>query len=334
VLASALTKARGSLAMKQNYKHLTQEERYSIERMRKAGYQQNTIAELLDRDEGTISREIRRNSGGRGYRSKQAGAMAAERRLKSRKAKKFTSEVQQSVEYYVREDYSPEQVTGFMRRQGEATVSHERIYQHIYADYKAGGDLHKHLRQRRKRRKRRLGRPDNRGVIVGRVSIDERPASVDSKYYYGDWEGDLIVGGQHEGAVLTLAERKTQLCLMYPLDGKRSDEVQAAMIEVLQPFIGKIRSITLDNGKEFAGHEGVSEALGTQVYFAHPYSYWERGLNENTNGLIRVNLKKGTSLLGLTIEECNQIADKLNDRPRKTLGYVAPIELYQKLIAS
>lgn len=133
---------------------------------------------------------------------------------------------------------------------------------------------------------------------------------------------------------MTLAERKTQFCLMYPLNGKRSNEVQAAMIEVLQPFIGKIRSITLDNGKEFARHEGVSEALGTQVYFAHPYSSWERGLNENTYGLIRQYLKKGTSLLGLTIEECNHIADKLNDRPRKTLGFVTPIELYHKLIAS
>jgi IS30 family transposase len=320
--------------MKQKYKHLTQEERYSIERMRKAGYKQNEMAELLDRSEGTISREIHRNMGKRGYRSGQAGALASQRRKESRKAKRFTAEVQQAVEYYLRKDYSPEQVTGYMRRQGQETVSHERIYQHVYADYKAGGSLHKHLRRRRKRRKRRLGRPDKRGAIVNRVSIDDRPASVDSKYFYGDWEGDLIVGGKHEGAVLTLAERKTQICLMYPLQSKRSDEVQAAMIEVLQPFIGKIRSITLDNGKEFAGHEMVSESLGTQVYFAHPYSSWERGLNENTNGLIRQYLKKGESLLGLTIAECNQIADKLNARPRKTLGYVAPIELYHKLIAS
>lgn len=320
--------------MKQKYKHLTQDERYSIERMRKAGYKQNAIAELLDRSEGTISREIRRNMGKRGYRSGQAGDVAAQRRLESRKAKRFTAAVQKAVESYLQEDYSPEQVTGFMRRQGEDTVSHERIYQHIYADFKAGGDLHKHLRRKRKRRKRRLGRPDKRGAIVNRVSIEDRPASVDSKYYYGDWEGDLIMGGKHQGAVLTLAERKTQLCLMYPLESKRSDEVQAAMIKVLQPFVGKIRSITLDNGKEFAGHEGVSEALGTQVYFAHPYSSWERGLNENTNGLIRQYLKKGESLLGLSLEECNRIADKLNDRPRKTLGFVAPIELYHKLIAS
>lgn len=319
--------------MKQNYKHLTQSERYSIACMRKARYKQSEIAKLLERSAATISREIRRNMGKRGYRPGQAGALAAQRRLGSHKAKRFTAEVQRSVEYYLREDYSPEQVTGFMRRQGEATVSHERIYQHIYADYKTGGRLYEHLRRKRKRRKRRPRHPDMRGAIVNRVSIDERPASVDSKYYYGDWEGDLIVGGQHRGAVLTLAERKTQFCLMYPLEGKHSDEVQAAMIKVLRPFIGKIRSITLDNGKEFAGHERVSEELGTQVYFAHPYSSWERGLNENTNGLIRQYLEKGKSLQGLTMEKCDDIANRLNDRPRKTLGFVAPIELYHKLIA-
>ena len=143
------------------------------------------------------------------------------------------------------------------------------------------------------------------------------------------------MGGKHGGAVLTMAERNTQFCLMYPLQSKRSDEVQAAMIKVLQPLIGKIRSIILDNGKEFAGHEGGgSETLGTQVYFAHPYASWGRGLNENTNGLIHQYLKKGEVLLGLSLKECNGIAHRLNDRLRKTLGFVAPIELYHKLIAS
>jgi IS30 family transposase len=192
-----------------------------------------------------------------------------------------------------------------MRRQGEDTVSHERIYQHLYADFKAGGDLHKHLRRKRKRRKRRLGRPDKGGGYS--EPREHRGASCERRLevLLRDWEGDLIMGGKHGGAVLTLAERKTQFCLMYPLQSQRSDEVQTAMIKVLQRFIGKIRSITLDNGKEFAGHEGVSEALGTQVYFAPPYSSWKRGLNENTNGLIRQYFKKGEGLLGLSLEECN-----------------------------
>ena len=168
------------------YKHLTREERYSIEQMRKAGYKQNKIAELLERSEGTISRELNRNTGQRGYRHKQAHALADQRRFESRKRKEFTVEVQEAVEYYLREDYSPEQVTGYMRRQGEKTVSHERIYQHIYSDYDHGGTLYLHLRRQRKKRRRRLGHKDRRGVIPNRVSIDERPASVDSKRYYGD----------------------------------------------------------------------------------------------------------------------------------------------------
>ena len=315
------------------YNHLTREERYSIEQMRKAGYTQSAIASCLCRCESTISREVRRNTGRRGYRHKQADELANQRRFESRKREKFTSAVQEAVEYYLREDYSPEQVTGVMHRSGEPTVSHERIYQHIYSDYDHGGELYLHLRQRRKKRRRRLGRKDRRGVIPNRVSIDERPASVDSKRYYGDWEGDLIIGGKHEGAVLTLVERKTKHCLMYPLEGKSSDEVMIAMIVALSPFAGKLHSITLDNGKEFSGHETVSEVLGVSIYFAHPYSSWERGLNENTNGLIRQYLKKGESLRGLTLEQCQRIEEKLNNRPRKTLGFVAPIELYHKLVA-
>ena len=271
--------------------------------MRKGGYKQNQIAKLLERSEGTISRELSRNTGQRGYRDKQAHELADQRRFESRKRNEFTIEVQEAVEYYLREDYSPEQVTGYMRRQGETTVSHERIYQHIYSDFDHGGTLYLHLRRQRKKRRRRLGHKDRRGVIPNRVSIDERPASVDSKRYYGDWEGDLIVGAKHEGAVLTLVERKTKHCLMYPLEGKRSDEVMIAMIVALQPFIGKLHSITLDNGKEFSGHETVSKVLGVPIYFAHRYSSWERGLSENTNGLIRQYLLKGESLKGLTLEQ-------------------------------
>jgi IS30 family transposase len=319
--------------MKQKYNHLTREERYSMEQMRKAGYTQNEMAKLLGRSEGTISRELQRNTGARGYRHQQAGELANQRRFESRKRKRFTPELQMTIERHLREDLSPEQITGSMRRQGEETVSHERIYQHIYSDYDHGGTLYLHLRQQRKKRRRRLGHKDRRGVIPNRVSIDKRPASVDSKRYYGDWEGDLIVGGKHRGAALTLVERKTKHCLIYPLEGKRSDEVMVAMIAALNPFKGKIRSITVDNGKEFSGHETVSAVLDTQVYFAHPYSSWERGLNENTNGLIRQYLKKGDSLNGLTMGQCRRIEDKLNMRPRKTLGFVAPCELYNKLVA-
>jgi transposase, IS30 family len=316
------------------YKHLTQQERYSIERMGKAGYKQNEIAGCLGRSESTISRELRRNLGQRGYRHGQAQQKADERRFESLKRVKFTPQLQWIVEEHLRNDLSPEQITGVMRRNAETTVSHERIYQHIYSDHHQGGDLHLHLRQGRKKRRRRLGRTDRRGRIPNRVSIDERPASVESKHYYGDWEADLIIGAKHQGAALTLVERKSKHCLIYPLEGKHSDEVMEAMILVLWPFFGKIRSITVDNGKEFSGHETVSAVLRTQVYFAHPYASWERGLNENTNGLIRQYLPKQSSLKGLTLAQVKRIEDKLNTRPRKTLGFRAPIELYENLIAA
>jgi IS30 family transposase len=316
------------------YKHLTQEERYTIERMRKEGYKQSRIAECLGRDPGTISREIRRNRGQRGYRHKQAQEKAAVRRLASRRREKFTPLMQKRVEGYLREDLSPEQITGVMGANGEETVSHERIYQHIYADHLCGGTLYKHLRQCRKKRRKRLGRRDRRGRIQNRVSIDERPAVVQRRFYYGDWEVDLVEGAHRDGYVLTLVERKSGLLLMHPLASKKADEVTLAIIVELWPFIGKIRSLTVDNGKEFSGHETVASILQTIVYFAHPYASWERGSNENTNGLIRQYLPKGLSLRNLDMVLCKRIEKQLNERPRKRLGFTAPIDHRHKLIAS
>lgn len=316
------------------YKHLTQEERYTIERMRKEGYTQAQIASCLGRDESTISRELRRNSGQRGYRHKQAQRKAEDRRFTSRRIAKFTPVVQAKVEAHLRDDLSPEQVTGVMRRNGEATVSHERIYQHVYADHRRGGTLYKHLRQCRKKRRKRLGRKDRRGRIQNRVSIEERPSVVEKRFYYGDWEVDLVEGAGHDGFLLTLVERKCGHLLMHPLGSKKADEVTTAIIVELWPFVGKIRSLTMDNGKEFSGHETVAAILQTKVYFAHPYASWERGSNENTNGLIRQYLPKGTSFKNLDMARCKDIEQKLNTRPRKRLGFAAPMDYREKLIAS
>jgi IS30 family transposase len=319
--------------MKTN-KHLTQEERYTIERMRKEGYNQARISECLGRDPGTISREIRRNSGQRGYRHKQAQGKAEDRRFASRRRGKFTPVMQAKVEAHLRDDLSPEQVTGVMRRKGEETVSHERIYQHVYEDHRRGGTLYKHLRQCRKKRRKRLGRQDRRGRIQNRVSIEERPAVVEKRFYYGDWEADLVAGAAHEGFLLTLVQRKCGHLLMHPLGSKKADEVSTAIILELWPFVGKIRSLTMDNGKEFSGHEVIAALLQTKVYFAHPYASWERGTNENTNGLIRQYLPKGMSFRNLDMEQCKDIERKLNMRPRKRLGFATPMDYRDKLIAS
>lgn len=319
--------------MKTN-KHLTQEERYTIERMSKDGYNQARIAECLGRDPGTISREMSRNIGQRGYRHKQAQRKAEDRRFASRGRIKFTPLMQAKVEWYLREDLSPEQVTGVMRRNGEESVSHERIYQHVYADHQRGGTLYKHLRQCRKKRRKRLGRDDRRGRIQNRVSIEERPPVVQKRFYYGDWEVDLVAGANHDGFLLTVVERKSGHLLMQPLCSKKAEEVTTAIIGQLWPFVGKIRSLTMDNGKEFSGHESVAAILQTKVYFAHPYASWERGTNENTNGLIRQYLPKGTSFNNLDMELCKRIEKKLNERPRKRLSFAAPIDYRNKLIAS
>lgn len=316
------------------YNHLTQEERYTIERMRKEGYTQAQIASCLRREESTISREIGRNSGQRGYRHKQAQRKAEDRRFTSRCRGKFTPVMQATVESHLRDDLSPEQVTGVMRRNGEETVSHERIYQHVYADHRRGGTLYKHLRQCRKKRRKRLGRKDRRGRIQNRVSIEERPPVVEKRIYYGDWEVDLVEGAGHEGFLLTLVDRKCGHLLMHPLDSKKADEVTTAIIVELWPFVGKIRSLTMDNGKEFSGHETVAAILQTKVYFAHPYASWERGTNENTNGLIRQYLPKGMSFKNLDMAKCKEIERKLNMRPRKRLGFAAPMDYRNKLIAS
>lgn len=315
------------------YKHLTQEERYTIERMRKARYSQKGIAECLGRDPGTISREINRNAGQRGYRHKQAHEKCEDRRFASRRREKFTPVMQETVEWYLREDLSPEQITGVMRRNGEETVSHERIYQHVYSDHRRGGTLYKHLRQCRKKRRKRLGRQDRRGRIRNRVSIEERPPSVDSRFYYGDWEVDLVEGANRDGYLLTLVERKCGHLLVHPLCSKKADEVTIAIIVELWPFVGKIRSLTFDNGKEFSGHEAVAAILQTRAYFAHPYASWERGSNENANGLIRQYLPKRTSFKNLDMGLCKRIEKKLNERPRKRLGFASPSDYREKLIA-
>ena len=222
---------------------------------------------------------------------------------------------QAKVESYLREDLSPVEVTGVMRKKREPTVSHERIYQHVDADYDRGGDLYKHLRQCRRKRRKRLGRKDRRGRIHNRVSIDERPAAVETRHFYGDWEADLMEGADRDGYVLTLVERKKGYSVIRPLGSKRAGEVTVAMIVALWPFVGRIRSITVDNRKEFRGHETVAALLQTRVYFAHPYSSWERGTNENANGLIRQYLPKGSSFRDLSLEECKRIEDRLNRRP-------------------
>ena len=268
-----------------SYKQLTQEQRYQIYACMKANWSQLEIALEIGVHPSTISREVARNRGGRGYRPKQA-----QHRTEERKLKHVTIRIEPHtwtlIESQLRQDWSPEQVAGWLKGERHIQVSHERIYQYIYADKRAGGDLHQHLRCRKLRRKR-YGSYQRRGQIKGRRSIEARPAIVESRRRLGDWEVDTIIGAHHKAAIVSVVERKSKLCFLKQVRRNTSEAVEHALEELLQPVQEKCHTITSDNGKEFANHQAIAAQLQAGFYFAHPYASWERGLNENTNGLVR-----------------------------------------------
>jgi len=306
------------------YTQLTWEQRYQIHALLKMEHSRTEIANTLGVHKSTISREVRRNRGKRGYRPKQAHEMALKRRKKKAQLK-VTPDVWALVEEKIRADWSPEQISGRFAKNG-ISISHERIYQYIYADKRAGGTLWTHLRCQKKRRKR-YGKRDRRGKIPARKSIEQRPQIVEERTRFGDWEVDLILGKDHQGALVTLTERKSRFTLLRHVAGKHSDLVAQAVI-VLLKWVAHLESVTADNGKEFAAHLKISQALSVDFYFAHPYASWERGTNENTNGLIRQYVPKNRSLKNLSFQEEIMIMDKLNLRPRKCLDFCSPFEVF------
>jgi len=317
-----------------DYDQLTIEQRYQIDILLKAGKAQKEIAVLLNVSPSTISRELRRNGGKRGYRPKQAQNKADNRRRSAGKAIKMTPEIIEMIEAKIRIEWSPEQISGWLGVEHGIGISHERIYQHIEADQKQGGDLVKYLRFNGKKRKRRNLNKDKRGQIKNRVCIDQRPVIVDEKTRIGDWEIDLVIGKDHQGALLTVVDRCSKYTLIKKLDGKGAEGVNQALISLLAPYDSVSHTITSDNGKEFALHEQVAQALGIDFYFAHPYHSWERGLNENTNGLIRQYFPKSTNLKDITDEQVVQVMDRLNNRPRKMLCYQTPHHVFfEQIIA-
>lgn len=315
--------------LKNHYNQLTQHTRYQISALRQAGNTQTSIADIIGVHKSTISREIARNSGERGYRPKQANELALEKHHNAEKHITFTSELQTIVTGKILLDWSPEQISGYFEANDIASISHESIYQFLLADKKAGGALHTHLRHSGKKRKKRYDSKDKRSQIKNRVSIEERPKIVDKKERIGDWEGDTIIGAQQQKAIVTLVDRASKLTRIGPVATKHA-VVSDIIVNLLRPMKRISHTTTFDNGKEFSGHEQIAKSLGIDIYFAHPYSSWERGLNENTNGLIRQYIKKGSSFEGITPEKIKFIEDRLNNRPRKTLGYRTPNEAYKK----
>lgn len=306
------------------YKQLTLEQRYQISALKTAGHLNIEIALIVGTSASTITREFQRNSGQRGYRPKQAQIKADRRKQQAAKALKMTPIAIELIESQIRFDLSPEQVSNLLKLEYDIYVSHERIYQHIWADKRAGGDLYLHLRHSSKKRRKKYGSKDKRGQIVNRTSIDERPTIVDDKSRLGDWEIDTVIGKNHQGALVTIVERKSKFTLIKKVATRQAKVVTDATVELLEPHKDKTQTITADNGKEFANHEMMGQALEAKIYFAHPYCSWERGLNENTNGLIRQYFPKGSRFEDITDEQVDFVMHRLNHRPRKGLNYKTP----------
>jgi len=257
--------------------------------------------------------------------------MAQKRHQEKHKRVKLTKEVKQKIDAYIREDWSTEQIAGRFKEDRVIELHHETIYQYIADDKKRDGTLYKHLRHQKKAYRKRYGSAHNRTGIPNRVGIEKRPESVNNREQVGDWEADTIIGKNHKGAIVTLDERKSKLRLAAPLKSKKAEAVQHAMIKVMKPLKKFVKTITYDNGKEFVGHTSVNTALQCQSYFATPYHSWERGQNENGNGLLRQYFPKSMELDKVSENDVIRAVNKLNNRPRKCLNYRTPYEVFKEL---
>ena len=309
-------------------KHLTVEQRYTISVMKEQGYTQKQISEAVGKHKSTIWRELERNCDMRNgkYRHDLAQRKCDQRHQNKPKRIRFTKQVKTYIDTWIAEDYSPEQIVGRAKRDGIECVSHERIYQYVWKDKKDKGSLYLHLRRKGRKYRKRGSVKDSRGIIKNRVDISLRPKIVEEKTRIGDFEIDTIIGRNHKGAMLTINDRVSGFVIIEKLNGKNARELANKTIECLVPCQKWIKTITSDNGKEFADHETISKELNISFYFARPYHSWERGANENTNGLIRQYFPKRSSFENITNQQIKQIQHKLNNRPRKNLDFLTPNE--------
>jgi len=317
------------------YKHLTQEERYHISALKKAGYNQKSIAIELGVNPGTISRELKRNSSTQrqSYSAINAHKVSTTRRkFASKKSNlKMDKNMKKVITKYIIEDWSPEQINERLNAVGKVSISHVRIYQFIEQNKQQGGNLYTHLRFHHTGHRRAKYGSKHKGRIKDRTSISQREQIVDDKTRVGDWEIDTIVGAGKKGAITTLVERVTSLVRISIPTTKKAIDIENETIRIMTPLKDKIYTITSDNGLEFANHKNIANNLDYEHYFCHPYSSWERGLNEYTNGLIRQYIPKGTSFEDITPEYIKMIEDKLNNRPRKALNWKTPNEVFYGL---
>jgi IS30 family transposase len=315
-----------------SYRQLTPEERYMLAALRRQGHNQAEIARSLGRHRSSIGREISRNRcrlDGH-YRASKAQERTNGRRSRSRRNLRFTPQDFARVDELLCQQWSPEQVAGHLARQGQLLISHETIYRHVWRDKREGGLLYTHLRGARKRRRKRYGAYDSRGRLAGKRLIAERPPEVETRQQAGHWEIDTVMGTGSRDCIVTLVERKTGLLLIGKLKDRTTESLNRRVIHLIKRHNGAFETITSDNGTEFHDYKRIEERTKATFYFATPYHSWERGSNENANGLIRQYLPKGTGMAGLSQQQCNAIAQKLNTRPRKRLGFKTPLECYNE----
>lgn len=315
-------------------KHLTEQKRHEISAYLKSGKSQSFIAQALGVSRSCISRELKRNSDLRNnsYRPELAQRKSKERKDAKYKATKFTLRmIRIATVLLVRYQFSPEQIVGHCKRKDIPMVSTERLYQWIWPNKKQGGLLYMHLRRKGRKYRKRGNYKDTRGIIKDRVDISQRPAIVEAKTRFGDLEFDTVIGKNHKGALLTINDRATGLVWIRLLTSKEASPLTDKAIEALMPYKDLLHTATADNGKEFAFHKKIAESLEISVYFARPYHSWERGANENTNGLIRQYFPKGSDFDLITNQQVQEVQDKLNNRPRKRLDFLSPNEMFFKV---
>jgi IS30 family transposase len=316
------------------YHQITPAERYTLGVLRKQHFTNAEIARFLGRHRSTIGRELRRNCRqDGGYRPAVAQEKTNGRRRRSRRNSQFGSTEWQLVHALLREKFSPEQISGWLKLLELLEISHQTIYRHIKQNRKRGGTLWEHLRQPVRYRKR-YGTPEKRGRLAGKRHISERPPVVEARAQIGHWEMDLVVGASDQHCIVTLVERVTGVTLIGKLRCRKAATVNKKVIELLLSHPTLFKTITVDNGPEFHGYEEIERATGVTIYFATPYASWERGTNENTNGLIRQYVPKRTSMRRLTHKRCDAIAAALNNRPRKRHGFRTPLDCLADHFAS
>lgn len=314
------------------YHQITSEERYTIATLRREGFNLSEIARHLGRHRSTLSREVRRNAARHdgAYRAHGAIERTSARRSRSRRNRRFSAEDLAQVEALLRQKWSPEQISGRLRRDCRLRISHETIYRYVWQDKFEGGGFYRYLRQSTKQRRKRQNSYDRRGRLVGKRHISERPASVEGRRRVGHWEIDTVVGGRDKDCVVTLVERKTGYAVIGKLDDRSAHGMTRRVTKLIDRHRDRFRTVTSDNGTEFHDYAAIERATGVCFYFATPYHSWERGSNENFNGLLRQYLPKRKSQAHLTQRDCDVLASELNRRPRKRLGYRTPEECFDE----